>query len=125
MSTSSCQRRGRRHERRLHRADDGTVGPVLSRGHKSNETLEGLRGWRRVLRLECRDLAIEVPQLDAVALSDFTEPLRPLPGGLIIGSSQIVAVDNVAVRPNDEGSIVRHGRHPPTPKINCISWNSI
>jgi hypothetical protein len=65
-----------------------------------------------VLRLECRDLAIEVPQLDAVALIEFTEPLRPLPGGLIIGSRQIVAVDNVAVRTNDEGSIVRHGRHP-------------
>jgi hypothetical protein len=41
------------------------------------ETLPELTGSRRVLRLERRDLAIEVPQLDAVALIEFTEPLRP------------------------------------------------
>jgi hypothetical protein len=73
-------------------------------------------GPRRVLRLERRDLAIEVPQLDVVALGKLRKFLHPILGGLVIASRQIVAVDDVVIRPNDKSSIVRHGTHPHTQK---------
>ena len=69
-----------------------------------------------VLRLERRDLAIEVPQLDVVALGKLRKFLHPLLGGLVIASRQIVAVVDVVIRPNDKSSIVRHGTRPHTQK---------
>ena len=59
-----------------------------------------------VFRPELRDPASLLPKLDVVPLC---KSLRLLPGDFVVGTDQLNALNNVAIRPDKVCSVFRHG----------------